>query len=221
MVRHLKVLALSMIFTTVAMGFAYALPSALRGAASQASEELEMVEEEEPTAEGASPETEGETGVQSGNEGSEGESLEEEVTSKAQNHGAVVSIAAHCSVKGRAHGELVREVARNKDMTVAEAEEACKAAVAAEEDGVKPAKHAKSEKPDQPGKPGKHAKPEKPDQPGKPAKPTTPAKPDKPAKPVTPKPAKPVTPKPAKPDKPDTTVTANGVEKPDKPKKPH
>ena len=214
MVRHLKVLALSMIFTTVAMGFAYALPSALRGAASQASEELEMVEEEEPTAEGASPENEGETGVQSGNEGSEGESLVEEVTSKAQNHGAVVSIAAHCSVKGRAHGELVREVARNKDMTVAEAEEACKAAVAAEEDGVKPGKHAKPEKPDQPGKPAKPTKPAKPD---KPAKPVTP----KPAKPVTPKPAKPVTPKPAKPDKPDTTVTANGVEKPDKPKKPH
>ena len=69
MVRHLKVLAISMLFTTVAMGFAYALPSALRGAASQASEELEMVEEGEPTGEVAAQETEGETGVESGDEG--------------------------------------------------------------------------------------------------------------------------------------------------------
>jgi hypothetical protein len=212
MVRHLKVLAISMVFTTVAMGFAYALPSALRGAASQASEELEMVEEGEPTEEGASQETEGETGVDPGDEGSEdesseGESSEEEDTSKPHNHGALVSVAAHCSLKGRAHGKLVREVARNKDMTVAEAEEACKAAVAAQDGRVKP---------------GKHAKPEKPAKPGKPAKPDKPAKPEKPTKPA--KPDKPVTPKPAKPDKPatpDTTANTNGPDKPEKPKKSH
>ena len=210
MVRHLKVLAISMVFTTVAMGFAYALPSALRGAASQASEELEMVEEGEPTEEGSAQDTEGGTGFESDDEGSEGESSEEEDTSKGHNHGAVVSVAAHCSVKGRAHGKLVREVARNKDMTVAEAEEACKAAVAAEEGTVKPGKHAKPEKPAKPGKPAK------PDRPAKPEKPTKPAKPAKPTKPE-----KPVTPKPAKPDKPVTTATTNGPDKPDKPKKSH
>ncbi|CAN5588896.1 hypothetical protein BH18ACT16_BH18ACT16_07440 [soil metagenome] len=211
MVRHLKVLTISMVFTTVAMGFAYALPSALRGAASQASEELEMVEEGEPTGEVAAQETEGDTGVESDDEGSEGESSEEAGgTAQGHNHGAVVSVAAHCSVKGRAHGELVREVARSKDMTVAEAEEACKAAVAAQEDGVKPGKHAKPEKPAKPGKPAKPAKPAKPDKP---------ARPDKPAKPV-----KPVTPQPTKPNKPatpDKTATTGGSDKPDKPKKPH
>ncbi|MGH2748055.1 MAG: hypothetical protein ACRDKB_09050 [Actinomycetota bacterium] len=46
------------------------------------------------------------------------------------NHGKVVSTAAHCPIKGRAHGMLVSEIARDKDATVADAEQACEEALA-------------------------------------------------------------------------------------------
>ncbi len=49
------------------------------------------------------------------------------------NHGAAVQVAAHCDVKGRAHGELVRSIATDKDATVADAEAACTAATEAQE----------------------------------------------------------------------------------------
>lgn len=52
---------------------------------------------------------------------------------KADNHGKVVSTAAHCDVKGKAHGELVRSIAKDKAATVADAEAACAAAMAAQE----------------------------------------------------------------------------------------
>ncbi len=51
------------------------------------------------------------------------------------NHGAAVRVAAHCDVKGRAHGELVRSVATNKDATVAGAEAACIAAMEEVQEG--------------------------------------------------------------------------------------
>ena len=41
------------------------------------------------------------------------------------NHGSAVRVAAHCDVRGRAHGELVRSIAQDKDATVASAEQAC------------------------------------------------------------------------------------------------
>jgi hypothetical protein len=58
------------------------------------------------------------------------------------NHGEVVSTAAHCPVKGKAHGELVRSIAKDKDATVADAEAACAAALAAEAAAV-PKEHGK------------------------------------------------------------------------------
>ena len=54
------------------------------------------------------------------------------------NHGSAVRVAAHCDVHGRAHGELVRSVAQDKDATVASAEQACADALsAAEQDDAK------------------------------------------------------------------------------------
>jgi hypothetical protein len=50
------------------------------------------------------------------------------------NHGAAVSTAAHCPIKGREHGELVRSIAHDKDATVADAKAACEAALAAQEE---------------------------------------------------------------------------------------
>jgi len=52
-------------------------------------------------------------------------------TSFHQPHGRAVSTAAHCPLKGRAHGELVRSIAHDKDATVEEAQAACDAALAA------------------------------------------------------------------------------------------
>jgi hypothetical protein len=211
MVRHLKVLAISMVFTTVAMGFAYALPSAFRGAASQVSEELDMFDdskgqtEEEPLDVGFQAKSakgkgaQGATGAQS----SESPKDSKGGTSQDANHGAVVSVAAHCPVTGRAHGEFVREVAQDKEMTVAEAEEACTAAVAAQEDQVKLAKPDKRTRPVPPAKP---EKPTKPDRAGGPMS-------DKPEKPATP-----AGPKPAESNKPAAPAASS---KPDKPKKSH
>ena len=48
------------------------------------------------------------------------------------NHGSAVRVAAHCDVHGRAHGELVRSVAQDKNATVASAEQACASALSAE-----------------------------------------------------------------------------------------
>ena len=82
----------------------------------------------------------------------------------ADNHGKAVSTAAHCAVKGRAHGELVRSIAQDKDATVAEAQAACDAAVAAAALApakVKPAKPAHAAKPAKVAKPVKAPKPAK------------------------------------------------------------
>jgi hypothetical protein len=91
----------------------------------------------------------------------EGEDLEDEGEGGQANHGRVVRVAAHCDVKGRAHGELVRSIAKDREATVADAESACDEAMAAAEQsgngerGGKPAK-AKTGKPDHAGE-GKHS----------------------------------------------------------------
>lgn len=79
----------------------------------------------------------------------------------AENHGKAVSTAAHCAVKGRAHGELVRSIAQDKDATVAEAQAACDAALAAAAltpVKVRPAKPAHAVKPPKPEKAAKPVK---------------------------------------------------------------
>ncbi len=50
-----------------------------------------------------------------------------------QQHGKAVRVAAKCPVEGKAHGQLVRSIARNKSATVEDATAACEAAVALQE----------------------------------------------------------------------------------------
>jgi hypothetical protein len=151
-IRQLKVFAISMVFTTVAMGFAYALPTALRDTASQVPGVID-VPEPQGSLVAASVQTQGRGRSQdkSGGKGAKKHDPEEAVNqpaAKDENHGAVVRIAAHCSVTGTTHGELVRSVARDKGMTVADAERACEAAIAKQEEQVK---SDRSNKPETPG----------------------------------------------------------------------
>jgi hypothetical protein len=74
---------------------------------------------------------------------------------KPENHGKAVSTAAHCDLKGRAKGQLVSSVARDKSATAATAQAACDAAIAAQE--AAPAK-AKPAKPAHVAKPAKAPK---------------------------------------------------------------
>jgi hypothetical protein len=75
--------------------------------------------------------------------------------SKAQGpHGKAVSTAAHCPVKGSAHGELVRSIAKDKDATVEDAQKACDEAVEAAAEGeTKEKKEKDNGKPEDAGKP--------------------------------------------------------------------
>jgi hypothetical protein len=197
-IRQLKVFAISMVFTTVAMGFAYALPTALRDTASQVPGAFELPEHEESLL--AAPMQAQPRGrshdkpVDTKAKREDREGSENHSAAKDENHGSVVRVAAHCSVTGRAHGELVRSVASDKDMTVADAEHACKAAMAKQEEQVA---SDQSNKPDMPGNsaqaPGQ-VKSSKPATPGhsaqapgraqheKPATPASPGKPDNPGK---------------------------------------
>lgn len=147
-VNHVKSLLTAIVFTAVAVGFAFAMPAIVTTSA-RVPTELEPVVEASvlpthtPTA-SVPPEEE--------NEDKE----------HPDNHGAAVSIAAHCPIKGKAHGELVRSIAKDKDATVADAETACDAALAAavaapaREKG-KPDKveRAKAPRPPKPPKPSK------------------------------------------------------------------
>lgn len=85
------------------------------------------------------------------NETEEADDASEE---SGDNHGKVVSTAAHCPVKGRAHGALVRSIAKDKDATVADAEAACEAMMAAVADGT----FAQTGKPDKGAAPAKEKK---------------------------------------------------------------
>jgi hypothetical protein len=61
---------------------------------------------------------------------SDGEPSAAQAEKVAENHGAVVRIAAHCDVPGKLHGELVSSIARDKEATPEQAESACEAAMA-------------------------------------------------------------------------------------------
>lgn len=148
---YLKSMLTAVVFTAVAVGFAFAMPAVINTAAQVPTQveplvEPSVLQSHTPTAT-IPPED------------------EEDGKDHPENHGAAVSTAAHCPVKGKAHGELVRSIAQDKDATVAEAEAACEAALAAA--AAEPAK-AK-------GKPDKTAR-------VKPAKPPKPPKPPKPSK---------------------------------------
>ncbi len=53
---------------------------------------------------------------------------DEAASQRTSSHGAAVSAAAHCRLKGAAHGALVRSVAANKSATPAGSRSACLAA---------------------------------------------------------------------------------------------
>jgi hypothetical protein len=78
-----------------------------------------VTEESDDDVEGTDTETDTET------EGTEDESGESK-----PHHGAAVRVAAHCPVRGRAHGQLVRSVAHDKSATPETAQAACDALLA-------------------------------------------------------------------------------------------
>lgn len=123
MTNKLKSVMLGIAFGAFSIGFAYAMPHMLVSA-SQSSEDDPAVEATHIDDDLAASPDPSETEVEEqGSDDPDGE--------KADNHGSAVSTAAHCDVKGRAHGELVRSIAHDKDATVADAEAACAAAMAA------------------------------------------------------------------------------------------
>ncbi|MDQ3646527.1 MAG: hypothetical protein M3345_06265 [Actinomycetota bacterium] len=100
--RQTGAILAGVVFAIAVVGFAYAVPRAIQTAANDfEAAQAAGTKSPDPDAEGP-----------------------------GANHGAAVSTAAHCRVKGRAHGELVRSIARDKDATVADAESACQAAIA-------------------------------------------------------------------------------------------
>ncbi|MDQ3619743.1 MAG: hypothetical protein M3391_06380, partial [Actinomycetota bacterium] len=66
-------------------------------------------------------------------------------------------VAAHCPVRGRAHGELVRSIAHDKEATVASAEQACADAMAADAQLGSKAKPGKKDKNAKKGHPSGYA----------------------------------------------------------------
>jgi hypothetical protein len=131
----------------MAAGFAFAMPSMVHVSAT-ASDDVALqptgsTHTETATTPTSSPKDKGKEEDESNDE-----AKDDDEGAKADNHGSAVSTAAHCDIKGRAHGELVRSIAQNKDATVVDAEAACEAATAAlATAGTEPkAKHEKSGK---------------------------------------------------------------------------
>lgn len=119
------VLPVALVLVVLAAGFAYAMPRAYSTSAEgggTAEPEVIVTPTPTPTAT-ATPDPE------------LTETLDDEAEegTKADNHGRAVSTAAHCDIRGKAHGELVRSIAKDKEATVADAEAACTAAIAAQE----------------------------------------------------------------------------------------
>ena len=189
MIRQLKPLFTAAVFTVVAMGFAYAVPNAiqLESMSDDGTEETVVVDcpvdegssddgtegdgtegdgtEDDGTEDDATEDCDEEVAEEDGEEEPEAEALEGGTDGEGENHGQVVRVAAHCPIKGSAHGVLVSSIARDKDATVADAEAACEEALAAAEGsgervkGAKPDKAPKDKggKPDHAGKGNPHA----------------------------------------------------------------
>jgi hypothetical protein len=130
---RLRALSMGIVFTAVAVGFAYAVPRAVESVV--ADQVVNQIGAEDPPPDRNEP-------IDVGGGGEEG---------PGDNHGAAVSAAAHCDLAGAAHGEFVREVAHDKDITVAEVESLCEAAVANQEASA----HGRPDKPGKPDRPGK------------------------------------------------------------------
>lgn len=121
-------IVVAMALTVLAAGFAYAMPRAMSTSATEDPADVTALtptgSTHTPTATATPTPSPTATPTEAPDDGDEGEG-------RKANHGAAVSTAARCDLKGRAHGELVRTIAQDKDATVAEAEAACEAARAA------------------------------------------------------------------------------------------
>ncbi len=106
---HARTAVTAVFFTALIIGFAYVMPAAVQRAARS----VFFGAESTPPVLQATP---GSGAVHL--EGSE------------DSHGEAVRVAAQCKVGGRAHGRLVRAVARDKEATVESAEAACDEAMA-------------------------------------------------------------------------------------------
>ena len=149
---------LALVLAVLAAGFAFAMPRLQQVSAETEDAVLEVVSS--PT--GSTHTTTATPSPSPTDEPDDGD--DDDGEAKADNHGKVVSTAAHCDIKGRAHGELVRSIAQDKDATVADAEAACAAAIAAQEAaGDEPKSNngrgheAKAPKPEKPERSSKSA----------------------------------------------------------------
>lgn len=110
------------VFAAIAVGFAWAVPGAMTVSDVAPETSTTHVEKtKEPKPEKTKQPDADET-----------EAPEQEEAVGEDNHGDAVSTAAHCKLKSRAQGELVSAIAQDKDATVADAEAACAAALAAQ-----------------------------------------------------------------------------------------
>lgn len=153
MYQKIRSVAGGVIFLVLSAGGALAMPAAFDAEPEQEVSSIVADPPEDLELEPVEVSAEGETTdvTVPDEEGGEGDSDAD----KPENHGKAVSTAAHCELKGRAKGELVSSVARDKTATAATAQAACDAAVAAQE--TAPA----NTKPARPAKPSKSAKPAK------------------------------------------------------------
>jgi hypothetical protein len=168
--RYVRTLATGAVFTLVGVGLAYAVPNSLGGPRAPGRAHIALVGAKHDG--GGANDRRGSSGTGRGEAGAKATGKRFGVKRAGHNHGAAVRAAAHCDVRGKAHGELVRSIAGDEEATVADATAACAAAVADEADRSEGS-----------GRPQKPATPAKPD-PAKP--PATPAQADKPAKPDQP-----------------------------------
>jgi hypothetical protein len=154
---RLRALTMGVVFTAVAVGFAYAVPRAVESVVTD--QVVDQIGAEDPPPDRNEPIDVGGSGAG----GPDGEGGPQD------NHGAAVSAAAHCDLAGAAHGAFESEVAKDKDITVEEVEARCEEAVASQESQGQ-GRPDKPGKPDRPGKSdGKKGKKEGngPDGPGK------------------------------------------------------
>lgn len=157
--RNLKSIAGAVAFMVLWAGAALAMPTSFFSTDDEPSTVADLVADTELDPIALDTSTEGETVDVTVPDDDDDDDENDEA--RPDNHGKAVSTAAHCALKGRAKGQLVSSVARDKSATAESAQAACDAALAAAEAGTTSTKPAKPEKPAKPAKPEKPAKPAK------------------------------------------------------------
>ena len=147
--RNLKSIAGAVAFMVLWAGAALAMPTSFFSPDDEPSAVADLVDESDLDAIEVEATPEGETvdvTVPDDEDGDDEDSDDgSDDAARPDNHGKAVSTAAHCDLKGRAKGQLVSSVARDKSATVESAQAACDAAIAAAAAGTstKPAKAPK------------------------------------------------------------------------------